>query len=65
VKLDDLRGKVTVMGQLYTVCPHGSLAVIKAMTALNKAYGERTDFHQVSLATVGAHRHSRTVPDLR
>jgi cytochrome oxidase Cu insertion factor (SCO1/SenC/PrrC family) len=54
VKLNDLRGKVTVMGQLYTVCPHGSLAVIKAMTALNKAYGERPDFHQVSLATVGA-----------
>lgn len=50
VKLSALRGKVTVMACLYTVCPHGCAAVVAQMQKLNTAYRERPDFHLVSLA---------------
>jgi cytochrome oxidase Cu insertion factor (SCO1/SenC/PrrC family) len=50
VKLSALRGKVTVMACLYTVCPHGCAAVVAQMQRLNAAYRTRSDFHQVSLA---------------
>lgn len=50
VKLSALRGKVTVMACLYTVCPHGCAAVVAQMQRLNADYGARPDFHQVSLA---------------
>lgn len=50
VKLSDLRGKVTVMACLYTVCPHGCAAVVAQMQKLNAAYRTRPDFHLVSLA---------------
>lgn len=50
VKLSALRGKVTVMACLYTVCPHGCAAVVAQMQRLNADFGARADFHQVSLA---------------
>lgn len=50
VKLSDLRGKVTVMACLYTVCPHGCAAVVTEMKKLNAEFGSRPDFHQVSLS---------------
>lgn len=50
VKLSALRGKVTVMACLYTVCPHGCAAVVDAMKRLNAAHHARPDFHLVSLA---------------
>lgn len=50
VKLSALRGKVTVMACLYTVCPHGCAAIVAQMQKLNADFGSRTDFHQVSLA---------------
>lgn len=50
VKLSALRGKVTVMACLYTVCPHGCAAIVAQMQKLNADFGSRVDFHQVSLA---------------
>jgi cytochrome oxidase Cu insertion factor (SCO1/SenC/PrrC family) len=50
VRFADLKGKISVFSHLYTVCPHGSKAVLQAMTALNKEFGARKDFHQVSFA---------------
>ena len=50
VKLSSLRGKVTVMACLYTVCPHGCAAVVAQMQKLNAAHRTRPDFHLVSLA---------------
>ena len=50
VKLAELRGKVTVMACLYTVCPHGCAAVVAQMQKLNTDFGSRPDFHQVSLS---------------
>jgi cytochrome oxidase Cu insertion factor (SCO1/SenC/PrrC family) len=50
VQLVELRGKVTVMACLYTVCPHGCAAIIEQMRQLNDAHRARTDFHQVSLS---------------
>jgi cytochrome oxidase Cu insertion factor (SCO1/SenC/PrrC family) len=48
VRFSDLRGKVSVFGHLYTVCPHGSKAVLQAMKELNEEFGSRKDFQQVS-----------------
>lgn len=50
VKLSALRGKITVMACLYTVCPHGCAAIVAQLQKLNADFGSRTDFHQVSLA---------------
>lgn len=50
VKLSSLRGKVTVMACLYTVCPHGCAAVVGEMKKLHDAHHARPDFHLVSLA---------------
>ncbi|MBE2284786.1 MAG: SCO family protein [Prosthecobacter sp.] len=50
VKLSSLRGKVTVMACLYTVCPHGCAAVVGEMKKLHDAHHSRPDFHLVSLA---------------
>jgi cytochrome oxidase Cu insertion factor (SCO1/SenC/PrrC family) len=51
VRFAELRGKVSVFGHLYTVCPHGSKAVLETMTALQKEFGSRQDFHQVNFAS--------------
>ncbi|MEZ5385508.1 MAG: SCO family protein [Prosthecobacter sp.] len=50
IKLSSLRGKVTVMACLYTVCPHGCAAVVAEMQKLNAAHSSRPDFHLVSIA---------------
>ena len=50
VKLSALRGKVTIMACLYTVCPHGCAAVVVQMQKLNAEHRTRSDFHLVSLA---------------
>jgi len=50
VRFADLKGKISVFSHLYTVCPHGSKAVLQAMRALNEEFGSRKDFHQVSFA---------------
>lgn len=59
VNLASLIGKVVVMGQLYTPCPHGSHAVISAMTQLNAKLGSHGDFHQVCLTD----RNATTTPE--
>jgi cytochrome oxidase Cu insertion factor (SCO1/SenC/PrrC family) len=50
VRLSQVNGKVTVLSHLYTVCPHGSKAVIEAMRSLNDEFGSHPDFHQVSMS---------------
>ncbi len=50
IRLSELKGKVTVLSHLYTVCPHGSKAVIEAMRGLNEEFGARPDFHQMSMS---------------
>lgn len=50
VRFADLKGKISVFSHLYTVCPHGSMAVLRTMKALNDEFGPREDFHQVSFA---------------
>lgn len=50
IRLSELKGKVTVLSHLYTVCPHGSKAVIDAMRGLNEEFGARPDFHQLSIS---------------
>lgn len=55
VRLSSLRGKVTVMAHIYTVCPHGCLAVLGEMLKLQKEFGARSDFHLVSVSVVPEH----------
>lgn len=50
IRLSELTGKVTVLSHLYTVCPHGSKAVIEAMRGLNETFGTHPDFHQLSMS---------------
>lgn len=52
VSLAELNGKVRVFAYIYTVCPHGCAAVIGEMLKLNKKFGHRSDFHQVSISVV-------------
>ena len=49
-RLSSLRGKVFTCAYLYTVCPHGCSAVMNQMRRLQKNFGTRPDFHQVSIA---------------
>lgn len=55
VKLSSLRGKVTVIAHVYTVCPHGCMAVLGEMTKLLREFGGRDDFHLVSVAVIPSH----------
>ena len=55
VRLSELRGKVVVCAYVYTVCPHGCAAVIGEMQKLFKQYGQRDDFHLVSIAVLPEH----------
>jgi len=50
VRVSELDGKVTVLSHLYTVCPHGSLAVTEAMRGLNEEFSAHPDFHQLSMS---------------
>lgn len=50
IRFSELSGKVTVLSHLYTVCPHGSKAVIEAMRGLNDEFGASPDFHQFSMS---------------
>lgn len=50
IRFSELSGKVTVLSHLYTVCPHGSKAVIEAMRGLNNEFGASPDFHQFSMS---------------
>ena len=50
IRFSELSGKVTVLSHLYTVCPHGSKAVIEAMRGLNDEFSARPDFHQLSMS---------------
>lgn len=54
VRFAELQGKVSVFSHLYTICPHGSKAVLKTMQALNEEFRENQDFHQVSFALTTA-----------
>ena len=55
VRMADLRGKVHTIAYLYTVCPHGCAAIIGEMLKLQRAYGSRSDFHQVSVSVLPEH----------
>ncbi len=52
VRVSDLKGKVIACAYLYTVCPHGCAAVVTQMQRLHKDFGQRLDFHQLSIAVV-------------
>ena len=54
VRFEALKGKVSVFSHLYTICPHGSKAVLQTMKALNAEFGSHKDFHQVSFALASA-----------
>ena len=50
VSTSPLRGKVTVYGRIYTLCPHGSQAVLATMKRLNDTFAETGEFHLVALS---------------
>lgn len=52
VQLSSLRGKVCVIGYIYTICPHGCAAVVAEMKHLLGAHGDREDFQLVSVSVV-------------
>ena len=52
VSLSELNGKVRVIANIYTICPHGCAAVIGEMLKLEKKFGSRADFFQVSISVV-------------
>ena len=52
VQFSQLKGKVCVVGYIYTICPHGCAAVIGEMKSLLKQHGTRSDFHLVSVTVV-------------
>lgn len=52
VDMGEIDGKVRVFAYLYTVCPHGCAAIIGEMLKLDKQFGRRTDFHQVSISVL-------------
>ena len=55
VSVSSLKGKVVAIAHVYTVCPHGCMAVLGEMNKLQKAHGDRADFHQVSVAVIPSH----------
>ncbi len=55
VRLSSLSNKVVVVAHIYTVCPHGCMALLGEMMKLQKEFGERADFHQVSVAVFPEH----------
>ena len=55
VQVSALRGKVTVIAHVYTVCPHGCMAVLGEMTKLLREFGTHEDFHLVSVAVIPSH----------
>lgn len=55
VSISSLKGKVVAIAHVYTVCPHGCMAVLAEMNKLQKVYGDRSDFHQVSVAVIPSH----------
>lgn len=52
VSLSSLRGKVCVIGYIYTICPHGCAAVVAEMKRLLGEHGDREDFQLVSVTVV-------------
>lgn len=52
VSLSELNGKVRVIANIYTICPHGCAAVIGEMMKLEKKFRDRSDFAQVSISVV-------------
>jgi cytochrome oxidase Cu insertion factor (SCO1/SenC/PrrC family) len=50
VSTSALRGKVCAVAYVYTVCPHGCIAVIGEMKKLLRDYGSHPDFHLVSVS---------------
>lgn len=52
VSTSALKGKVCAVAYVYTVCPHGCLAVLGEMKKLLRDYGSHPDFHLVSVSVV-------------
>ncbi len=50
VKLGQLKGKVWVMGYMYTDCPSGCLGLAAYLEQLHGKFGDREDFHLVSVS---------------
>jgi len=50
VRLSELKGKIWVGGYLYTDCPAGCLGLAAYKADLNKEFGERPEFHMVSIS---------------
>ena len=50
VSLAQLRGKVWVLGYIYTRCPAGCTGVMSVMKGLQEKFGHRDNFHLVALS---------------
>ena len=50
VHLSSLRGKVSAVAYIYTVCPHGCAVVTGEMLKLKKQFGKNPDFQLVSVS---------------
>ena len=50
VNTESLRGKAIVFGRIYTICPHGSEAVVNTLHRLNEAFGSSGRLQLVALA---------------
>ncbi|TLD69181.1 SCO family protein [Phragmitibacter flavus] len=61
VNIASLNGKVRIFAYIYTICPHGCAAVIGEMLKLQKQFGQRDDFHQVSISVVPEHDTAATM----
>ena len=53
VKLSELRGKITVIGYVFTRCPRGCAGLVAQMKVLQKKFGKDPRFHLVSVSLDG------------
>lgn len=53
VKLSELKGKIIVMGYVFTRCPRGCAGVVAQMKLLQKTFGDDPRFHLVSVSLDG------------
>jgi protein SCO1 len=53
VKLSELRGKILVIGYVFTRCPRGCAGVVAQMKVLQEKFGKDPRFHLVSVSLDG------------
>lgn len=50
VRLSELKHKIWVMGYMYTDCPSGCIGMASYLEELERAFGDRENFHLVSIS---------------